>query len=47
VNGIIPENLIFFQSRNKVSPTKPESSLSYLHNLVVGLYPDPSECDII
>jgi hypothetical protein len=47
VNGIIPENLIVFQSRNKAASTKPESSLPYLHNLVTGLYPDPSECNII
>jgi hypothetical protein len=47
VIGILPENLIALQSINKVASTKPESSLPYLQNPAVGLYPDPSECSII
>jgi len=47
MNGILPENLIVFQPRNKAASTKPESSLQYLQNVIVGLCPDPSECSII
>jgi len=47
MNGIFPENLMDFQRRKKAASTKPESSLQYLQNVIVGLCPDPSEFSII